>query len=155
MMLTDRRSLFVDLLGAIASASCMAAITHMLHSNDGAYFQRLWVRDFFIALACYSAVALLLHRYWRGNLRRMVPSWSIIAVMGTLLFVNVSSLPAMVIAWKNHGGGTAFAFVRFAVAWVLSQTTLVAVFSIVALLVTSAIYYANSAVRWMHQPPNR
>lgn len=99
-----KTSLLVDLGVALAvsiTAALLTSLISMLNFTPRHTSFLIHAKLMLLAVFAYSAVALLLHRFWEGLLRRMVPNWILIAVFGSVVFVCADLIPGVISGWYD------------------------------------------------------
>jgi len=96
-------SLNVDLLEAIVSGLVTgAALTFLKLIADMKISVYYALASVGLPTVClYLAAALLLNRFWQGDLRRLVPSWFLIPVLGAAFSLMLYSIPAILSGWSD------------------------------------------------------
>lgn len=147
-----------DLVDAIATGLLVGIAPNALevlmpdHSFDLVRF----ITNVLTCVAAYTAVALLLHRYWTGLLQRMVPKWTLIAIAGTLVLVCIMGVEQAISRW-NDPFRTERALPEFLIAEVSSLRILFLLLCCIALPTTAIVHYATQvakAVRRTEKPPS-
>ncbi len=139
----------VDMMEALVSGLLIGFLLCTTDS-DGSRHLIYCIEDILIALSSYTAVALLLYRFWHGNLRRMVPSWMLIATGGTLLCLVITFTPAIVNGWDGapYVKPTLSEYTYERAKEIRSFFVL---FTLLTLPITAVIHYADSVIRGMRR----
>lgn len=97
-----RDALPADMAAAFAAALAAALEGFLIKLLDKQYIPLpMYIEYVLLALASYLAVALLLHRFWAGLLRRVLPSWILTAFFGSILFVFIRLTPGIIGGWYD------------------------------------------------------
>lgn len=94
--------LLSEVVAAFAASLAAASLTSVIafHNEHHKTFFT-YIRLYLIGIVAYVAIALFLHNFWRGKLRRMIPVWIMIPVFGSLLFVFLWLTPGIVRGWYD------------------------------------------------------
>jgi hypothetical protein len=99
---SPRSDLLAALAAAFASGLAAALLTLLVKLLDGQYVPiHTYVKYVLLAVASYSAVALLLHRLWPEKLRGLAPTWISTAFFGSILFVLIRLTPGIIGDWYD------------------------------------------------------
>lgn len=95
-----------QLLGDLGSASAAGLIAALFTVAGRIWFhQYILLRSviwyLFIALITYLVVALCLSVIWKGLLRRVVPTWLMIGLLGSIAFVGARLTPGVIAGWYD------------------------------------------------------
>lgn len=137
----SKDTLIADLASAIAASLCPTLFTSFIsfqNQNKADFFA--YARYFFLAITAYSVVALLLGWLWTKRLRRIIPSWIIIAFLGSILFVLVRLLPSVIKGW-NDPYNMESSLLKYLLTELDSARSVVIVLSILTLPISGIIHY--------------
>lgn len=140
-------SLRVDLAEALIPGLLIASVLAFINGESMRGMQ--WqpsVRLFFSTLGCYLLAALLLHYFWKGQLRRLLPTWVLIPVLGAILSLGVYMLPGIIAGWDspNRADVTLDVYLSRAIrAW----RFIVILFSLITIPIAALIHYSNHIIR--------
>lgn len=99
---SPRNALLADLAAAFAAGLTGALMTLLVRFLDQQPVPvATYVKYAVLGVASYSAVALVLHRFWTGTLRRVAPAWLLTAFFGSILFVLIRLTPAVIKGWHD------------------------------------------------------
>lgn len=140
-----------DRLGALAAGFCVAALSYLVStaSDDKANFYH-YAKLFLFAVLSYPAAALLLERYWTGSLKRIIPRWILIAILGSLLREALFTASIVMSAWA-HPQTVSLSWSDFISSEIADTKLFVVFFSILTLPVMAAFHYTGSIVRVVKQ----
>ncbi len=105
------------------------------------------------AITVYMAVALALHKVWTGTLRRIVPTWALIAVVGSVLYVVIDLTPGVIKGWYDPYRMEA-SLIKYLSTELSAARSVMVVLTVITLPVTATLYYAGeiiSAVKDWHE----
>lgn len=144
------KSLNVDLAEALAAglmAGMVLTFLRLIADMKLSVYQAL-ITVALPTLCLYIVAALLLDRFWRGDLRRFMPCWFLLPVLGSALAVTLYSIPGIIAGWSDP-----FTDKSNVAAYVISRAKLtLAPFILINLLtwpITFVIHHFGPAVKWM------
>lgn len=141
-------TLLLDLLTALAAGLAAALLTSLINFQNQQRVNILaYFRFILLAVAAYSAIALLLRRVWTGLLKRIVPNWVLIAVLGSMLFVCVRLTPGIIKGWSDPLRMES-TFLSYISTEIDAARSLIIILSFVTLPIAGAIYYSS---KWVSQ----
>jgi hypothetical protein len=147
-----RDNLLLDLMAALAASLIAALLTSLVNfQNQHSINIIAYTRFILLAVAAYSAIAIFLHQFWTGWLRRIVPNWVLIAFFGSLLFVCVRLAPGIIKGWYNPLRSES-SFLNYISTEIDAARSVVIVLSFVTLPVAGGIYYSS---KWIMQVKNK
>lgn len=136
-----------DLACAFAASLCAGTFTFLIHLLKPREFDILTcIRFMSAALAAYFAVALILHKFWNGGLRRMLPNWILISVFGSIFFVILRLLPAVVSGWSGPTI-TEPSLTKYIATEIDAARNVIVLLSLITLPITAAVYYADPLIK--------
>lgn len=134
------------LIGAFAASLCVRVFEFSIHVLGDHQINLLReVKFSFIAVTSYLAVALLLHQFWTGRLKCMLPIWVLIAFWGSLLYESTVLVPTLIHLWNDpyRVEPTLFRFILTELEF--TRTTFTLNF-LVALPVMAVFHYADTII---------
>lgn len=146
------RRLTIDLVCAFAASLCAGTFTFLIHLLKPREFNTLtYIQFMLMASVAYFAVALILHKFWKEGLRRMLPTWILISVFGSILFVIIRLLPAVIGGWSGPTV-TEPSLTKYIATEVGAARNVMIFLSLITLPITALIYYAalilKAVKRW-------
>lgn len=132
----------VDLWSAVAAGLCIGMLRYLFHGLDHSESLSFYAGELIQAVGSYFTVAYLFNRVGKV-LPKVIPSWMVIASLGSALYIVVDLALPVIRRW---------AYVEQSFAEYFSYELYVAGFLIVSLTlitmpITALIYYAGSIVR--------
>lgn len=141
------RQLMTDLVCACAAGLCAGTYSFLIYLLKPREFNiTAYLRYTLTALIAYLAVALILHRFWKEGLRRLLPSWILISVFGSIFFAVLRLLPAVIGGWSGPTV-TAPYLAEYMTTEVSAARSVVILLSLLTLPITALIYYGGSIRR--------
>lgn len=146
-----RNGLLVDLAEATASGLCVSVILSLLKSDsmEGIRLNTL-IETTFFTLSCFFAAALFLHYLWRGQLRRMVPSWILIPMLGTMLSSSSIIVPAIITGW-SYPYKSENTLLEYALRWWKDVGFFLSLIFIITTPITAVIHHLGYLLKWMRR----
>lgn len=146
--------LCANLVGASLSGSFIAYEV-LWRKSDGPYHYDELLKYVLFAVGSYASAALLVHASRRSKFMRKVPSWILVAVLGSMILVGCFVVSHTVFMLSHpdpwdHEGGVSFpqkilAELQRAVPFVSMFTV---IYSLLALPIMAAVYYSASLIQW-------
>jgi len=105
------------------------------------------------ALAAYTAVALFIYAVWTGALRRMIPSWLLICVWGSILYTVIDLTPGVINGW-NDPHRMEPSLIEYLSTELSSARSVMFVLTVLTLPATAVMYYVvdiRDALRRWHE----
>ncbi len=117
----------------------------------------LYYKQMLTAVASFLSVALLVERFWRGQLSRMLPNWILIAVFGSLLYEVIAFTPAMINSWNAQLAQPAEpSLIDFVRKGIDMHRSALIINWLITLPITAAIFYSGIIARvlrhWHNEP---
>jgi hypothetical protein len=136
----------VDLWSAIAAGLCAGICTSLEDALDHPVNPSLYAKSLILSTAAYLMVAWLLRLSLFQSVRRVVPSWLIIALVGSTLFVVMDLAPAVIVGWTRPQR------IEQSLAMYISHElyaagVVIVFFAIITIPITALVYYAAGIVR--------
>lgn len=146
----------VEIASAIAAGLGISVLVCLISivDQDSSFDFRRCFSFTLLSVASYSAVALLLHRYWTGLLKRMVPIWILIAFFGTALLVSIIGIDTGIFFWKSSQR-VEQNLAEFMLVQLEDVRVLFILVCCFTLPITATVYYAGSIVRAARRWHNR
>jgi hypothetical protein len=136
-----------DLVCALAASLCAGASLYFIYLLKPREFDILSCIKFMsMTMVAYFTVTFILHKFWVGALRRMLPSWILIAVFGSTTFVMIRLLPAIVNGWSGPTV-TEPSLAGYITTEISAARSVIILLSIITLPITALVYYADSIIR--------
>ena len=159
--LNHQDDVHVDRLGALASGFCVGALSYLVSTaSDDKVNGYHYAKLFLFAVLSYLIVSWLLERCWTGSLKRVIPRWILIAILGSLLHEALVTASTVANAW-THPQTVWPSWNEFISSEIADTKLFVVFFSILTLPVMATFHYAGSIVkavrRWHNgseEPPS-
>lgn len=137
------RRLAVDLVCGLAAGLCAGSFNFLIHILKPHKFEVLVLLRFMLtAVVAYLTVALILNKFWKEVLRRMLPTWIPIAFFGSLFFVILRLLPAAVEGWTGPTV-TEPSLVKYLATELGAARSVVILLSLITFPITALIYHSG------------
>jgi hypothetical protein len=137
----SKDNLFIDLAAAFAASLCASSFTSLIRFQNRGQFNFLaYARFILLAAGAYLTIALILHWVWTGRFRRLLPSWILIAVFGSLLFVCLRLTPGIIKGW-NDPYRSETSFLEYISTEIDAARSVIIVLSLITLPVTGLVHY--------------
>ena len=144
---------YADLAGALSTGLCTGTLVSMITSmSDSRLSLMMWVQSVTTAVACYTVCNILLHKWWTGHLRRMIPTWLLTAALGTFLFICITVVPDAIAAWGSPQRVEA-TLSEFILVRLEDARSVLMAFGFIALLIMATFHYGSTlamAIRKWH-----
>lgn len=145
----------VDLTSAVAAGLCAGAVTSLINALYHPVNLRAYARVTILAIAAYLIIASLWQAIWGDLLKRMLPSWIVIAFYGSVLFVTVRLLPGVIKGWTDpHRVDQSL--IEFISTEMAAARSVIAGLAFITLPITALFHYSGHiarAVRAWHNGP--
>lgn len=136
----------VDLWSAIAAGLCAGICTSLEDALDHSVNPSLYAKALILSTAAYLTVAWLLHLSLFQSVRRVVPSWLIIAFLGSALFVVMDLAPAVIKGWTRPHR-IEQSLVKYLSNELYAAGVVIVFFTLITMPITALVYYAADIVR--------
>lgn len=138
----------VEVASALAASLGISGLVCLISAvdQDSPFDLRRCVSFVLLSVASYSAVALLLHRFWTGLLKRLIPIWILIAFFGSALLVSIVGIDTGIFFWKSPQRMER-TLIEFVSVQMESLQILFILVLCITLPITATVYYAGSIVR--------
>ena len=146
----SQKETYVDLIGAFAAGLAVGASVFLVDGADG---DRDWQRcanATLVAVLSYLSVILLLQRFWSGTLKRLLPHWLMVSVLGSFLFITIVAITSMNMTfelWNYYQ--TRMPLSEFIAQELEMLRSVFLVFVFLTLPITAVIHYAGAIVRFV------
>lgn len=139
-------NLLAESTAALAAGLSAAALTlafKLLYQPVpiGTYF-----RFILLGLVSYLLVALLLHKFWKGLLGRVIPKWLLIAILGSVVFVVLRLTPGVIGGWYDPLR-LEHSFEEYITTEINAAASVVLFLCAIAIPTAGLVYYSFSIVR--------
>lgn len=145
----------VNLFSAAAAGLCAGMFSSLFHALDYPVNPSLYARYLIVAGFAYLTVAFLLPLVGK-SLLRVVPSWFMIAFVGSALFIVLDLAPAVIRGWAYFK--IEQSFVKYFSNELYAAGVVIVFFILITMPITALIYYAADivkAARAWHNGPEK
>ena len=93
----------VEIASAVAAGLGLSGLACLISvvDHDSVFDFRRCIGFMVFAVGSYLTVALLLCRWWKGQLKHAIPIWILIALLGTMFLVGVISIDRGIVFWRS------------------------------------------------------
>ena len=132
---------------ALAAGLCVGGLNCLVSGLEPDHSFELWhcVRSVLLSVASYTAVALFIRWRWRGLLKRIVPVWVAIAILGTALLISLVGVYVGINSWRSPQR-VERSLGEFIAVQVNDFLSLFIVVCVLTLPVTAMVYYARNMI---------
>jgi hypothetical protein len=92
------------------------------------------------ALGCFLTTAIVLHRIWPSDFRRVFPTWLLIPMFGILLSMGLNSAPNAITVWRSWPRPE-LSFAEYAIGQLSDATVPYLVFNALTIPVAAFIHF--------------
>lgn len=145
-----------ELKCAIAAGLSVSGLHCLLLAVDSEPFELLrCVKSVIISVASYSGIALLLLCCWKGGVRRVIPVWLPIAILGTAVLASTVGISVGIDRWHSPQRMER-TLAEFIAVQLNDLQSLFIVLCIITLPVTAIVYYAKVIAKvFLNQGPEQ